>query len=227
MPPHLNGRKISVYVVDDHELIRRGLTSIINGEPDMFVCGQAAGGADSIQETTVLAPHVVIIDALDRSEGPALIAALRRQLPLTRILVLSMHDERTHARDALEAGAHGYVMKSDPFDRIVCAIRAVASGRIFVSTILADLIVGGHAVRHRRRQSLTPRESEIVGLIGTGECARSISFRLRVSRKTVAAHMENIKEALQLANGVQLVAYCVRWVKAHGNGAQPGKAHLV
>lgn len=213
MPTHSNSSKISVYVVDDHELIRRGLTSLIDSEADMSICGQADTAAGALKEAKAIAPDLIIIDTLD-GNWAALITALRHELPATRVLVLSVHDEYTHAREALFAGAHGYVMKSESFDRLLAAIRTIASGGIAVTPAVADSVLESYWLNRRQTHRLTPREREIMELIGAGESTSSIACRLGVSPKTIGTQRDHMKRTLRLKTGIQLVAYCVRWTQA-------------
>lgn len=217
--------KTRIFIVDDHALIRRGLTTLIEGESDMEVCGEADDAATGLQEIIKLQPDVVIVDiSLKGNSGLELIKSIRAFSPKIQILVLSMHHESIYALRVLKAGARAYVMKQDVVKKVIEAIRRIRSGHLYVSDDVAsqmlNRIVGGDFRDDASPVSvLSDRELEIVNLIGNGLLTREIATQLHVSVKTVETHRAHIKEKLSLRNATQLVQFCVRWVEEN-NGRQ-------
>lgn len=217
--------KTKVYLVDDHALIRRGLTTLIESEPDMVVCGEAGDAPTALREAMRLQPDVAIVDiSLKESSGLELIKDFRAMIPNTQMLAVSMHDESLYALRALKAGARGYVMKQDTVTRVVEGLRRVRAGHLFVSDEIANQmlarIAGGDAPGDGIEVAcLSDRELEIVTLIGRGLLTREIAAQLHVSIKTVETHRAHIKEKLKLRNATHLVQFCVRWVEEKHGGA--------
>ena len=213
--------KTRVYIIDDHPLVRRGLSALISAEPDLEVCGQNEDPSAGVQEIIRLQPDVVTIDiSLNGTSGLELIKRIRAVNARIQMVVLSMHHESVYALRALKAGARAYVMKHEATARIVEAIRQARSGRMFVSDevsrqMLSQLVNGGDGAGVSPVASLSDRELEIVDQIGNGIPTREIAEKLHVSVKTVEAHRAHIKEKLNLRHAPQLVQFCVRWVEAN------------
>ena len=211
--------KTRVYIIDDHPLVRRGLSALISAEPDLEVCGQNEDPSAGVQEIIRLQPDVVTIDiSLNGTSGLELIKRIRAVNARIQMVVLSMHHESVYALRALKAGARAYVMKHEATARIVEAIRQARSGRMFVSDevsrqMLSQLVNGGDGAGVSPVASLSDRELEIVDQIGNGIPTREIAEKLHVSVKTVEAHRAHIKEKLNLRHAPQLVQFCVRWVE--------------
>ena len=211
--------KTRVYIIDDHPLVRRGLNALVTAEPDLEVCGQQEDPSAAVQEIIRLQPDVVTIDiSLNGTSGLELIKRIRAVSPRIQMVVLSMHHESVYALRALKAGARAYVMKHEATARIVEAIRAARTGRMFVSDevsrqMLTQLVNGGDGAGVSPVATLSDRELEIVDQIGSGIPTREIAEKLHVSVKTVEAHRAHIKEKLNLRHAPQLVQFCVRWVE--------------
>ncbi|MCE2862531.1 MAG: hypothetical protein RIR76_1885 [Verrucomicrobiota bacterium] len=211
--------KTRVYIIDDHPLVRRGLNALVTAEPDLEVCGQQEDPSAAVQEIIRLQPDVVTIDiSLNGTSGLELIKRIRAVNPRIQMVVLSMHHESVYALRALKAGARAYVMKHEAAARIVEAIRAARTGRMFVSDevsrqMLTQLVNGGDGAGVSPVATLSDRELEIVDQIGSGIPTREIAEKLHVSVKTVEAHRAHIKEKLNLRHAPQLVQFCVRWVE--------------
>jgi DNA-binding NarL/FixJ family response regulator len=216
--------KTRIYIVDDHALIRRGLTTLINGETDMEVCGQAEDASNALQDIIKLQPDLVTVDiSLKGNSGLELIKSIRAFNPKIQILVLSMHHESIYALRVLKAGARAYIMKQDVISKVVEAIRRIRSGHLYVSDDVAsqmlNRLVGGETGDDTSPVAmLSDRELEIVNLIGNGMLTREIAAKLHVSVKTVETHRAHIKEKLNLRNATQLVQFCVRWVEENKTG---------
>jgi DNA-binding NarL/FixJ family response regulator len=209
---------LRIVIVDDHPIVRKGLTALINHEPDMVVCGEsdtAAGGLARIQDDR---PGVAIVDlSLGLDSGLQLVKTLNASLPEVRVLILSMHDEALHAERALAAGASGYIMKHAATQHLIGAIRSVASGKTYVSPEMSERIVArvtrGPLARPAKvpLDRLTDREREVLTLMGRGLGARDIAGRLALSVKTVETHQARIKEKLGLAHVRELTRAAVSW----------------
>jgi DNA-binding NarL/FixJ family response regulator len=211
--------KTSIYLVDDHSLIRRGLTALIGAEPDMEVCGQAEDVGKATTEIMKLRPDLVIADiSLNGNSGLELVKNIKAFDPGIRVLVLSMHDESIYALRALKAGARAYLMKSDLAEKIVEAIRRIGKGHLYISENIAgqmlnQLTIGKSFEPDSPVNGLSDRELEVVNLIGNGFPTREIATKLHVSIKTVETHRAHIKRKLNIENATQLVQFCVRWVE--------------
>jgi DNA-binding NarL/FixJ family response regulator len=218
--PKSTETKSRIYVVDDHPLMRMGLRAMIDGEPDMEVCGEAADAATATADIIKLRPDLVIADiSLKGNSGIELIKNIRAFDPGIDVVVVSMYDESVYALRVLKAGARAYVMKQDVTTRVLDAIRRARNGQIFVServaTQMLNRFVDGteDGAADSPVSSLSDRELEIVNLIGDGLPTREIAAKLFLSIKTVETHRVHIKRKLNLTNATQLVQFCVRWVE--------------
>lgn len=213
-----------IYIVDDHALIRRGLATLIGGETDMEVCGQAEDAATALSQIMKILPDLVIVDiSLKGNSGLELIKNIKAFNPKIQILVLSMHHESIYALRVLKAGARAYVMKQDVVNKVLDAIRRIRNGQLYVSDEVANqmlnrLVSGETADDASPVAALSDRELEIVNLIGHGMLTREIATQLHVSIKTVETHRAHIKDKLNLRNATQLVQFCVRWVEENNAG---------
>jgi DNA-binding NarL/FixJ family response regulator len=209
----------TVLIVDDHPVMRYGLTQLIESEGDLEVCGEAGTATEAFGAVGSLKPDLVLIDlTLPDKSGLELIKEIKAHHEETDVLVVSMHDETLYAERALRAGARGYIMKEAAAENLIDAIRRVIEGRIYVSEKMAahllELISGqaGKAATSPLER-LTDREFEVFQLIGAGRGSRNIADQLHVSVRTIDAHRAHIKEKLGLADGNALMRYAVRWVE--------------
>jgi DNA-binding NarL/FixJ family response regulator len=210
--------KSGIFVVDDHPLMRQGLTQLINSEPDLYVCGEAEDAPHALTGISAKHPDLVIVDiSLQGNNGIELTKSIKALYKDLRVMVLSMHDEHVYAQRVLRAGANAYVMKQEAPDRVIQAIRRTLSGDIYVSekvgAQILHQIVSGRPGSASPIDSLSDRELEIIQLIGEGRTTREIAGSLNVSVKTVESHRAHIKEKLDLKNAAELVQYCVQWVE--------------
>jgi DNA-binding NarL/FixJ family response regulator len=211
--------KTNIYIVDDHCMIRRGLTALIGAEPDMQVCGQAEDVGKATTEIIKLRPDIVIADiSLKGNSGLELVKNIKAFDSNIQVLVLSMHDESIYALRALKAGARAYLMKGDLAEKIIEAIRRIGKGHLYVSDnvagqMLSQLTIGSSFETDSPVSSLSDRELEVVTLIGSGFPTRQIAAKLHISIKTVETHRAHIKRKLRIENATQLVQFCVRWVE--------------
>jgi DNA-binding NarL/FixJ family response regulator len=199
--------KLKVLLVDDHALVRRGFRRMLEDEPTFEVVGEASDGLEAVEIAERLRPDVIVMDcALPQING---IEASRRILakrPETAILMLSMHSEDTLVRQALDAGAHGYVLKNAMDLDLVSAIKKVAAGK----TVLDPQISRSGNLKGERDTGLTPRELEILQHIVAGKSNKEIASELNLSVNTVSVHRANIMDALGIHKTAELVVYAIR-----------------
>ncbi|HXY15485.1 MAG TPA: response regulator transcription factor [Terriglobales bacterium] len=198
--------KISVLLVDDHSLVRRGFRRILEDEADISVVGEAGDGEEAVRLAEQLRPKVVVMDcALPKMNGLDATRAILKQFPETLILMLSMHAEGTLVRQSLDAGARGYILKNAADLDLGTAIRKVAAGE----TVL-DPQVDTPTRLKGERNTLTHREIEVLQMIAQGKSNKEIAAELQLSANTVAVHRANIMDALGIHKTAELVVYAIR-----------------
>jgi DNA-binding NarL/FixJ family response regulator len=199
--------KIKVVLVDDHNLVRRGLRRLLEDDPAIAVVGEAATGEEALPLVAELEPAVVVMDcALPGMSGLAATRRILEDSPQVAVLVLSMHSEDTLVRQALEAGARGYVLKSAVDLDLVTAVKRAAAGE----TVLDAQLELAHPLKGERNPGLTPRELEILQLIVEGKSNKEIAAQLDLSANTVAVHRANIMATLGVHKTAELVVYAIR-----------------
>jgi DNA-binding NarL/FixJ family response regulator len=205
-----------VLIVDDHPLVRDGLTAVISAQPDLRVCGAAGTVDEALAVLDMTHPTLMIVDlTLKDGRGLALIKKVALRAPQVKMLVVSAHEESLFAERAMRAGAHGYVNKQEAQQSIINAIRAVLRGERYLSEAMTHRLVGqaiGGKAKPGGIEGLTDRELEIFELIGRGNSTRSIAQQLHLSIHTIETHRENIRAKLNLRNGSELVRRAVQWV---------------
>jgi DNA-binding NarL/FixJ family response regulator len=210
--------KKRIFVVDDHPIVRQGLSLLINQEVDMTVCGSAKDASSALEAIGSLRPDLLILDiSLEGPDGLDLLKSLRLQDATIPVLILSMHDESLYAERVLRAGAQGYIMKQAATDGLLEAIRRILRGEIYVSDRMAARILlqfAGHAAHPERSpvEELSDRELEVFRLIGKGHGTRGIAELLHLSVKTVESYQAHIKEKLALKNSRELVQHAIQWL---------------
>jgi DNA-binding NarL/FixJ family response regulator len=198
--------RIRVLTVDDHPLLREGIATLVNNQPDMEVVAQAATGRDGIQEFATHRPDVTLMDLrLPDMSGIDTLAAIRAESPEARILVLSTSDGDVEIQRALSAGAYGYLLKSMPPRELVDAIRQVHAGRKRIPPEVA-----AHIAEHLADESLTPREIEVLALVASGNRNKEIGARLFISEETVKVHVKHVMDKLGASDRTQAVAIAIR-----------------
>jgi len=199
--------KITVLLVDDHSLVRRGFRRILEDESDLAVVGEAGDGAEAVRVAKELHPQVIVMDcALPNMNGLDATRKILAAHPATAVLMLSMHSEETWVHQALDAGARGYLLKSVVDMELVTAIRRVARGEI----VLDPQVAKTATLKGESSSALTARELEVLQLIVDGQSNKEIAAKLGLSANTVAVHRANIMEALGIHKTAELVVYAIR-----------------
>jgi DNA-binding NarL/FixJ family response regulator len=200
-------RQISVMLVDDHSLVRRGFRRMLEDEEDIRVVGEASDGEEAVKLARSLKPQVIVMDcALPGINGLQATRKILQLLPETLVLMLSMHTEETWVRQAIDAGARGYVLKNAMDLELSSAIRRLVNGE----TVLDGQLSKQQALKGERNAGLTPREVEILQLICDGKSNKEIANQLELSANTVAVHRANIMDALGIHKTAELVVYAIR-----------------
>ena len=206
-----------ILIVDDHPIMRLGLTRLVEAEPDLEVVHEAGTAREALAHLEKEKPDLVLVDMTlpDRS-GLELIKDIRAAFEGVQCLAISMHDEELYAERVLRAGGRGYVMKEEAPDKLIQAIRRVMSGGVFLSEKMEARVVelfagggrGGSPV-----DRLSDRELEVFRLLGQGHGTREVAGKLGVSVRTIDAHRAHIKDKLGLRDATELVHQAVRWVE--------------
>ncbi|HZS72547.1 MAG TPA: response regulator transcription factor [Candidatus Acidoferrum sp.] len=200
-------RKLTVLLVDDHALVRRGFRRLLEDDPEISVVGEAGDGKQAVRLALELEPAVTVMDcALPEISGIEATRRIRERLPQAQILMLSMHGEETLVRQALDAGAQGYILKKAADLDLVRAIKAIAAGKQVLDPTLAKPA----ALKGERAAGLTPRELEILQHIVAGKSNKEIAGDLHLSVNTVAVHRANIMDSLGIHKTAELVVYAIR-----------------
>lgn len=199
--------KITVFLVDDHSLVRRGFRRILEDEADLTVIGEASDGAEAVRLAKELQPQVIVMDcALPSMNGLDATRKILASNPATAVLMLSMHSEETWVHQALDAGARGYLLKSIVDMELVTAIRRVARGEV----VLDPQVAKTATLKGESTSALTTRELEVLKLIVDGQSNKEIAVKLGLSANTVAVHRANIMDALGIHKTAELVVYAIR-----------------
>lgn len=210
-------RSARIMVVDDHPIVRQGLSQLIGSEPGLEVCGEASDAAEALKLLAETKPDLIIVDiSLNSGNGIELIKQIKVRDENVRMLVSSMHDESLFAERALRAGAMGYINKAETTDKVFDAIHQVLAGKIYLSARMTDRMLC-RAIGSEEHMtgspidSLSDRELEVFELIGQGLTTRQIAAKLHLSPKTVETYRENIKSKLNLNNATELTRHAVQW----------------
>ncbi|MBI9020319.1 MAG: response regulator transcription factor [Verrucomicrobia bacterium] len=208
-----------VLIVDDHAIVRYGMGVLLSGADDLSLCGEADSYDEALTAIRELKPDVAVIDIiLHNQSGLDLIRQLRAEGQTLPLLVLSMHNEATHAEKALRAGAQGYIMKEDADEVLVEALRTVLSGKLHISGNINEKMLRTYIEGDEEEQigidSLTVREKEIFECLGQGLTTRKIAEKFSLSPRTVEVHRARIKKKLACEDAAQLLRAAVQWVES-------------
>jgi DNA-binding NarL/FixJ family response regulator len=210
-------RKRSVFIVDDHPLLRQGLALLIDREDDLTVCGEAEEAQAAMRAIPQCQPDILIVDiSLNGPDGLDLLKSIRSSYPGLPVLILSMHDEATYAERALRARANGYIMKQEATEKVLVAVRRILNGEVYLSDRIANKMLqqyigGASTALESRLNALSDRELEVFRSIGEGRSTRQIADELHLSVKTVETYQAHLKEKLALKSGRELIQHAIQW----------------
>ncbi|MGD2136302.1 MAG: response regulator transcription factor [Gemmatimonadales bacterium] len=213
-----------ILIVDDHSIVRRGLSLLLNQERDLTVCGEAGDAEATLRAIEADRPDLVIVDiALGGADGLELIKQVRARWPDIRMLALSMHSESLYAQRSLQAGAHGYLMKERAPEEVLDALRRVLAGGVYVSDELQRAWLGRLVSRREQGdrlpiQTLTDRELAVLRLMGLGYGTHEAAAALNLSMKTVQTYHQHIKRKLGLETGADLARFATLWLRSESGG---------
>jgi DNA-binding NarL/FixJ family response regulator len=205
---------LRILLVDDHAVVRRGVRSLLESQEGWVVCGEATNGRDAVEQTRRLRPDVVVMDlSLPELNGLDATRQILKDAPDTEVLVLTMHHSEELARDVLQAGARGYVLKSDADENLITAVDSLRQHKPFLTSTVTEFVLGDYVRRGDDAPedfALTAREREVVQLIAEGRSNKEAAATLSVSVKTIEAHRANIMRKLHLHSVSDLVRYAIR-----------------
>jgi DNA-binding NarL/FixJ family response regulator len=208
-----------ILVADDHEVVRRGLCALLRAQPNWEVCGEASNGREAVEQALKLKPEVLILDiGMPNLNGLEAARQVLKSNPNIKILILTLHDSDQVVREVLNAGARGFLLKSDAARDLVAAVEALRRNQTYFTPKVASMVLDGYLHRNNRevqqeiteRNRLTPREREIVQLLAEGKSSKEVAVALGLSVKTAETHRSNIMRKLELHSISNLVLYAVR-----------------
>lgn len=209
---------VRILVADDHEVVRQGVRTLLEAQPGWEVCGEAADGREAVEMTKRLKPDVVILDiTMPNLNGLEATRQILKADPKARVLILSMHESDQVVREVLDAGARGYVLKSDAGRNLVAAVEALRLHNTFFTSKVAEMVMSGYrkaapptSGETPPPERLTPREREVVQLLAEGKSSKEVAVALDLSVKTAETHRANIMRKLEIHSVSDLVRYAVR-----------------
>jgi DNA-binding NarL/FixJ family response regulator len=204
---------LRILVVDDHAVVRRGVRSLLESHEGWMVCGEATTGRDAVEQSRHLRPDVIVMDlSLPELNGLDAIRQILKDRPGTEVLVLTMHHSEELAREVLQTGARGYVMKSDADENLIRAVDSLRQHQPFLTSTVAGFVLDDYVRRGDAVVAVvvTSREREIIQLIAEGQSNKEAASTLGVSVKTIEAHRGNIMRKLRLRTASDLVRYAIR-----------------
>jgi DNA-binding NarL/FixJ family response regulator len=213
------GARHSLFIVDDHPLVRQGLKMLMDIQSDLRVVGEAAVAQQALDGVARTKPDLAIVDiGLKGTDGLELTKSLRKRHPRLAVLVLSIYDEAIYAERALKAGARGYIMKKEANEELLNAVRRVLAGKVYLSenfsSLLLEKIVGRDTgAKTLLVENLTDREMEVLRLVGMGRKNQEMAAMLGLSHKTIQVYKEKIKRKLNLKSSSELAHYAINWLK--------------
>ena len=209
---------LRILVADDHDIIRRGLKSLLTARPGWEVCAEAKNGREAVSLAEECRPDVVVMDiSMPELNGLEAVRHIRKSLPKTEVVVLTLHFSDQLVHDIVVAGAKGYIMKSDADRDLVAAVEAVSVRRTFFTPKAGEMLLNGFRKREPRADGetefynrLTAREREVVQLLAEGKSSKEVSVALGISVKTAETHRANVMRKLELHSVTELVRYAVK-----------------
>lgn len=206
-----------VLIADDHTLVREGVRALLAEIPDLEIVGEASDGREAVRLATTLEPDLILMDlCMPGSNGTEAIDSIKRRLPETKIVVLTVHKSEEHVRGALDAGADAYILKDDSGQELLAAIRGIESGKFYLSPNVCRQVVHGYLDGNTRTEkgpswnTLTIRERQVLKLIAEGYSNKAIADYLALSQKTVEKHRCNLMHKLDLHNAPAVTTYAIQ-----------------
>jgi DNA-binding NarL/FixJ family response regulator len=209
-------KNLRILIADDHDLMRRGLKTFLEGQPGWQICAEATKGPEAVTKAEQHRPDVVVIDiCMPELNGIEATRQIRKVSPRTEVLILSVHHSEHLIREALDAGARGFMVKSDADTEIVSAVEALANHKPFFTAYATEMLLSGYARDGGSNGSnlgerLTSRERQIVQLLAEGRTSKEIATSLNISAKTAETHRANIMRKLEFHSVGEIVRYAVR-----------------
>jgi len=208
--------KKKILIVEDHTILREGLKSLLSTNPEIEIAGEAGDGREAIWLVEKLNPDMVLMDlSMPRMDGMQAIREIKRRWPEKRVLALTAHKTEEYVLATLKAGADGYLLKDSTYQEMMTAVRSVLSGKRYLSPGISEKVIEGYLEGKQTikvqgvRDNLTPREREVLKLIGEGYRTREIANLLVISPKTVEKHRANLMVKLNFHNVSQVTAYAI------------------
>lgn len=209
--------KTTVFLADDHTILRDGMRSLLAGEPDIDVVGEAADGRDAVRQAEHLQPDVVVMDiAMPEMNGVEATHQIRQACPTTQVIILSMYATSEHIFRALEAGARGYLLKESAGTEVVNAVREVAAGHRYLSQKISEKVIEGFVHQYEKAETksplalLSPREREVLQLVVEGRSSAEIAEILYLSPKTVETYRSRLMQKLDIHDLPSLVKFAIQ-----------------
>lgn len=209
---------LKILIVDDHDILRRGLKELLNAKPGWEVCAEAKTGKEAVALAEELKPHIVVMDiSMPDLNGLEAARRIHKALPKAGILILTMHFSDQLVREVIETGARGYILKSDADRDLVAAVDCIANRRTFFTSRASEMLLGGQTApianvepKLPLRSRLTSREREIVQLLAEGKSSKEVAVALGISVKTAETHRANIMRKLEIHSVSELVRYAIK-----------------
>lgn len=206
-----------IVVIDDHQIVVEGISSCLNDTNDLVVCGSASTLTNGMNVINELNPDAVILDlSLENGNGLDLMKAIMYEFPLLPVLILSMHEESMYAERAIRAGAKGYIMKNESFQKVADGLRQIMNGSLFVSEEVKQKLLLGISNQSKSLESLikklSDREFEVFKMVGQGYRPRNISEKMNISIKTVDTYFKRIREKLSAKSMEELIEISNNWL---------------
>jgi DNA-binding NarL/FixJ family response regulator len=213
-----NVKNLRILIADDHGLVRRGAVEVLHSRPGWRIVGEAANGREAVEKSIKLRPDVAILDiSMPELDGVEAVCQIREAVPDTKVLVLTMHGSDQMVQRALDAGAHGYILKSDLTESLPEAVKAISEGKRFLTPKVSEIVLDGFLStrnRHRQRERagarVTPREVEIIRLLAEGKTNKEIAALLGITVRTVETHRSKIMLKLGLHSLAEIIHYALR-----------------
>lgn len=204
-----------ILLAEDHEIVREGLRSLVNAQPDMEVIGEASNGQAAIERARELGPDIIIMDvSMPRMNGLQATGKLKQDFPNIKVLALTRHTDTGFLQQLFRAGASGYVLKQSTSDELMRAVRAIAAGGNYLDPAITSKVIDGYANRKltlsaETADSLTDREEQVLRLIAWGYSNKEIAAKLDISVKTAETHKSNLMKKLNLRSRIDIVRYAL------------------